>query len=162
MVLSSVNSAEMSSFINSLKKTHITSSETVGERLLIERKRLGLTQGDVAARTNLSRATVSLYESGTNSADARFLVEMSAAGMDIFFVLTGRRLSEEAVNHFDWQMLAALMKTLQDYAQRSSRRLDADVTARLLRVLYAQAVREQVVDKGAVTAAIKLMEGSES
>lgn len=63
----------------------------VGERLLEERKRLGLTQEQLAEASNRHKQTVLNYENGKRSPDAEYLGSLAGIGMDIGYVVTGRR-----------------------------------------------------------------------
>lgn len=63
----------------------------IGERLREERARLGLNQGDFAAVANVSKTTQFNYEKGERSPDAAYLEAVAAAGVDVLYVLTGRR-----------------------------------------------------------------------
>ncbi len=63
----------------------------IGERLKEERARLGLNQGDFAAVANVSKTTQFNYEKGERSPDAAYLEAVAKAGVDILYVLTGRR-----------------------------------------------------------------------
>lgn len=124
---------------------------------MTERKRLGLTQAEIAERTGVSRATVSFYETGATSADARFLVQMAEAGMDVHYVLTNRRLNEEALNHFDWEMLGEMLKATEALSKRLGRKLEPALHARLLRLIYPQAARDQRVDNAAAAGAMQVL-----
>lgn len=139
-----------------LKSQPLTAAEILGQRLLLERKRLRLTQGQVAEMTGVSRATVSFYESGSSSADARFLAEAMKGGMDVFFVLTGQRLSEEAAKHFDWEFLGAVAESTKAFEKRLGRTLDRDLYWRLLRVLYAHGARDRLIDDATIENAMEL------
>ena len=66
--------------------------ETVGERLREERIRIGLSQDDLAAVGGLRKQAQLNYESGARSPDAAYLLALHAAGVDIVYVLTGRRV----------------------------------------------------------------------
>ena len=63
----------------------------IGERLREERARLGLNQGDFAAVAKVSKTTQFNYEKGERSPDAAYLEAVAAAGVDVLYVLTGRR-----------------------------------------------------------------------
>lgn len=66
--------------------------ETVGERLREERIRIGLSQDDLAAVGGLRKQAQLNYEAGARSPDAAYLLALEAAGVDIVYVLTGRRV----------------------------------------------------------------------
>lgn len=64
----------------------------IGERLRDERIRLGLNQTDMAALAGVTKTTQLNYEKGTRSPDAAYLAAVSAAGIDVLYVLTGNRV----------------------------------------------------------------------
>jgi transcriptional regulator with XRE-family HTH domain len=66
--------------------------ETVGDRLREERTRLGLNQEEFAAVGGLRKQAELNYESGARSPDADYLLALESAGVDIVYVLTGRRV----------------------------------------------------------------------
>jgi len=66
--------------------------KTVGDRLREERTRIGLSQEELAAVGGLRKQAQLNYESGTRSPDASYLLALESAGVDIVYVLTGRRV----------------------------------------------------------------------
>lgn len=68
----------------------------VAERLRQERARLDLSQGDMAAAGGISLRTQAAWEKGEQSPNADYLVSVSARGVDVLFVLTGRYQWEQA------------------------------------------------------------------
>lgn len=72
-----------------------------GARLAEERKRLGLKQAEFASLVGTDVPKQSLYENDRRELRADYLARLSAARVDVAYVLTGRRsngawLSEEA------------------------------------------------------------------
>lgn len=63
------------------------------DRLKDERKRLGLNQLDFAALGGVKKNAQLNYESGERSPDSDYLRALYSAGVDIFYVLTGERMS---------------------------------------------------------------------
>ncbi|MBF0340705.1 MAG: helix-turn-helix transcriptional regulator [Magnetococcales bacterium] len=59
------------------------------ERLKTERKRLGLTQGEMADIGGISKTSYFNYESGSREPNASFLTAIATAGVDVNYVLTG-------------------------------------------------------------------------
>lgn len=60
-------------------------------RLREERRRIHLTQSGLAAIGGVTRSAQGNYESGARSPDAAYLMRVAAAGVDVLYVLTGRR-----------------------------------------------------------------------
>lgn len=62
-----------------------------GERILEERKRLGMNQEAVADRCDVTMRSQRNYEKGERHPDAAYLERLAAIGVDVLYVLTGRR-----------------------------------------------------------------------
>lgn len=62
-----------------------------GGRLQEERRRLGHTQADFAELLRVSKSTQSNYETGFRSPDSLYLHSAAGAGLDVLYVVTGRR-----------------------------------------------------------------------
>lgn len=80
----------------------MASREDVGNRLRIERVRLGLTQPECAELCDVSKTTQHNYESGTRVPDAMYLAAAHRAGMDVLYVLTGAHLSSAGGSVATW------------------------------------------------------------
>jgi transcriptional regulator with XRE-family HTH domain len=63
----------------------------LGDRLMQERARLGMTQAELASLTGITRRTQINYESGQRAPDAAYLGAVDKKGIDALFVVTGRR-----------------------------------------------------------------------
>lgn len=61
------------------------------KRLKEERKRLGLKQDEICTVTGVSRNTQSRYELGDRFPDIKYLAAISDLGVDILYVITGRK-----------------------------------------------------------------------
>lgn len=62
-----------------------------GERLREERKRLGYKQAEFAARVGTDVPKQSLYENNRRGLRAPYLSRIAEVGVDVLYVLTGRR-----------------------------------------------------------------------
>jgi len=63
----------------------------IGERLLEERERLGLSQTDLAELCGVTMRSQRNYEKGERQPDAAYLAAIAAAGADVLYILTGQR-----------------------------------------------------------------------
>ena len=82
----------------------------LGERLREERKRLGLSQADFGALGGVKANAQGKYEADERSPDATYLTGVMAAGVDLLYVLTGKRTpvtadglgddESEVLNHY--------------------------------------------------------------
>ncbi len=64
------------------------------ERLKEERKRLGLTQTEFGAMAGVAKGAQLNYENGVRKPDSDYLAAIAAAGVDVLYVITGKRSSE--------------------------------------------------------------------
>lgn len=62
-----------------------------GERLRAERKKLGLSQAELGDVGNVAKNAQLNYESGARKPDAAYLAAVAERGVDVLYVLTGRR-----------------------------------------------------------------------
>ncbi|MCV2220551.1 helix-turn-helix domain-containing protein [Pseudomonas mercuritolerans] len=79
-------------------------SEEIGSRLQEERKRFGMTQGEIAEAIGVVKRTQANYEAGTSDAPASYLSKLAVQfGFDVPYILTGVRtnLSESALNEIE-------------------------------------------------------------
>jgi transcriptional regulator with XRE-family HTH domain len=83
---------------------------TFGARLREERKRLGLKQAEFAALVGTDVPKQSLYENGHRSLRAAYLARTAAAGVDVLYVLTGRRSEGEWLDSSAGEFLSAYLK----------------------------------------------------
>jgi transcriptional regulator with XRE-family HTH domain len=67
---------------------------TFGRRLFEERHRLQRSQAELAQAIGVSERSIGNYERGQRSPDAEQLVRLVEQGMDVYYVLTGKRASE--------------------------------------------------------------------
>lgn len=65
---------------------------TIGERLKEERSRLGLSQTDLGAAGGVGKTTQINYEKGAGTPDAKYLAAVEVLGVDVLYVVTGRRV----------------------------------------------------------------------
>lgn len=81
----------------------INESTAFGQRLREERKRLGIAMDDLSQAGSVSRASQSNYETGRNRPDSDYLCAVAEAGLDVVYLLTGRRSKSQALQDFDWE-----------------------------------------------------------
>lgn len=65
-----------------------------GLRLAVERRRLGLTQEELAIRLGTTRQSIYLYEKGERFLDVRHLAKLHSSGADTNFIVTGLPTAE--------------------------------------------------------------------
>lgn len=67
---------------------------TLGGRIVAERKKIGLSQIDLLMRTGVSKSTQIKYEAGTSYPDAEYLMKLDNIGLDVMYILTGLKTYE--------------------------------------------------------------------
>lgn len=65
---------------------------SIGSRLRAERERLGLTQSQFGELGGVKLRAQINYEAGQRSPDAEYLAKLETSGVDVPYVITGRRL----------------------------------------------------------------------
>lgn len=63
--------------------------DTLGERLRHERKRLGMTQSELANLAGIERRAQSNYENNQRNPDTAYMGKLARAGFDVLFIMTG-------------------------------------------------------------------------
>jgi transcriptional regulator with XRE-family HTH domain len=80
-----------------------------GARLKEERRRLGLKQAEFAALVGTDMPRQSLYERGERQLRAAYLARLDSAGVDLLYVLTGRRSEVAALGEDATAIIAAYL-----------------------------------------------------
>ncbi len=65
---------------------------STGERLRIERERLGFNQPEFAAFAGATKQTLNSWEAGRSSPKADQLEALGEQGVDVYYVITGQRI----------------------------------------------------------------------
>lgn len=70
--------------------------KVIGQRLQEERKRIGVLQPECAQQGSVRRNSQSRYELGQGSPTAEYLAAISELGIDVLYVITGKRSPKAA------------------------------------------------------------------
>jgi transcriptional regulator with XRE-family HTH domain len=100
-------------------------SEEIGSRLQEERKRCGMTQGEIAEAIGVVKRTQANYEAGTSDAPAPYLSKVALQfGFDVPYILTGVRtnLAESALNETE-DCLIKQFRGIPEDDQKAIRRI---------------------------------------
>lgn len=113
-----------------------SAKEVVGLRLLDLRRRLGWTQGVLAAKLGVSDRTYKYYEQGQRDAPVTVLLQVAAlAGADMQWLLTGEGRKQDDLDLYDRAVKAAI----EDLPKRGVH-LDTTRALKLARQAYANAM----------------------
>lgn len=117
-----------------------------GQRIAAERKRLGLTQHELATLLGIGRTAVAMIETGKASFDISRLVKLGATGFDILFVLTGMPGHQAAGKLLDWELCLAIAKHVQKWADQRGTQLPSAKEAMLVKNIYVQVADQGILD----------------
>jgi len=90
---------------------------TIGKRLKEERERLHLTQTSLGDIGGMGKTTVIAWERGTAYPNAEFLEAAASFGMDVNYVITGKRLDNVATTPIELSYLR-ICRALPDQAAK--------------------------------------------
>jgi transcriptional regulator with XRE-family HTH domain len=117
----------------------------IGERLSEERQRLGMNQTDFAALASVTRKTLFGYETGARAPDAEALASWSVVGLDVLYVVTGRRspagasapgVAEPEPPLSDRDRLRVAVEAVEEGLAETRRKLPPDKRAELFLAAY--------------------------
>lgn len=80
----------------------------IAERIVSERKRLGLSQADFASKSGVSLSSQKRYEKGERDPDSSYLEAIESIGVDRFFINFGSRLDDYQSDRFtatEWLLM---------------------------------------------------------
>jgi transcriptional regulator with XRE-family HTH domain len=113
----------------------------MGERLRSERKRLGWTQQQAADRLGVGRNALATYEIGRTPPDIVLLDLARQNGMDAWYILTGTRAPEAAVDLLNRELLTTTVQAVRQFATEHELDIGPDRELALVLILYRQFAR---------------------
>lgn len=132
-------------------------SKNIGSRLREERKRLGINQGKMGEVGGVGLFSQSNYETEKRKPDASYLSAVAEAGIDILYVLTGKRSDATDSNGIDEALLSDIADQLEKVASESGRKWPArDLIKNSLEIYYFLK-REESVDEDKVERVVRLI-----
>ena len=124
-----------------------------GKNLKIERLRLGLNQSELAQIGGVSKATQVAYEADSTKPDAAYLARVSEVGVDVHWLLTGRR----AALGVQWELLFDLLALVEEWIGERGKPTSPSERNDLLRNLYAQFCADNRIDVEQLRATFRLV-----
>ncbi|WP_070888139.1 helix-turn-helix domain-containing protein [Pseudomonas argentinensis] len=96
----------------------------IGDRLREERVRLGFNQADFAAVAGVAKTSQFNYEKGERSPDAEYLAAIAEKGVDVLYVIAGRRTpaAADAISEAEADLLVCF-RQLSDEEQKHTRKM---------------------------------------
>ncbi|MGX9732480.1 helix-turn-helix domain-containing protein [Janthinobacterium aestuarii] len=113
-----------------------------GSRLKDERNRKGLTQEELAQALGTSRGTVANCEIGKSFLDMKLLERADQAGVDILFIVTGRRMH----SNLNWRLLQAINVGINNWASEHNMVVSTQNHFLLQKLLYEKFSQHESFD----------------
>ncbi|WP_374439096.1 helix-turn-helix domain-containing protein [Pseudomonas panipatensis] len=136
---------------------------SLGERLLEERVRLAMTQEDFGALAGVTRKTQRLYESGERVPDANYLAAVADAGVDLLYVVAGRRAELRSnatlpvAGDINTDRLARIVEMLETFARSAGKRWPSAQLVAVAAEVYNVLLDEPALDEPKVERILKLV-----
>lgn len=128
-------------------------SRLFGKNLKMERVRLGLNQSALAEMGGVSKATQVAYEADSTKPDASYLSHVAEAGVDVHWLLTGRR----APPGVQWELIFDLLALIEEWMGERGKPTSTSERNDLLRTLYAQFCTDSRIDVEQMRATFRLV-----
>ena len=90
-----------------------------GGRIRSERRRLKLTQQQFAKAVGVSQGSEVGYESGAHIPNIQYLARAANLGVDIVYVVLGRRGSSEAIDLVNWDSFIRIVTAIDEWLEEN-------------------------------------------
>ena len=135
-----------------------TAKDEFGSRLRQERKRLGLTQAQLAASVGISPPTQVGYELGSRSPDAHYLTAIERLGADEHYIRTGVPANRGAVETLDWEFFLAVQASGDVWFKNElGITLDRRQSNEIARLLYQVLIQDREIEDSKVARVLRLV-----
>jgi len=115
-------------------------------RLREERRRLGLTQAQLAELLGVSRSALNSYEGGRAVPDINFLARAIRKHVDGWYVLTGKHSAEVASDLIDWDKVEQILLGIRGWAESEGKQISLHREIGLLQLFYPALARGEVIE----------------
>lgn len=130
----------------------------LGPRLRQERKRLGLTQAQLATAVGISAPTQVGYEQGNRAPDVHYVTAVERIGVDERYIRTGVRASRAAVAALDWDFFLDVQRAGDAWFLRElGIALGQKESNKIARLLYEMLIDEHEVEDRKVERVLRLV-----
>lgn len=124
----------------------MTTTDSFGTYLKSERLRLGLTQFELGQAGGVDRRTQYKYENGTSQPSLGYLLGVQGAGVDVSFVLFGRR-SANLPRIVDWALLWQAIEDVEIFISRHAPTCSSAIKREMVERLYTKCVESRSGDR---------------
>ena len=108
-----------------------------GNRLSLERRRLGLSQAAIATYLGISRSALAMIETDRAPLDLVRLTGLAEkVGLDPIYILTGEPSRVAASKLLDWDLVLAIQTGIHTWCAEHKIILSADKQTLVLKILY--------------------------
>lgn len=129
----------------------IVDRSVLGNRLREERRRLNMSQSELAQAGQVSLSTQVGYETGARVPDLEYLLRVMKAGVDKDYLLTGSRMGPT-----DLELVVRIFESIDEWERSRGRVLSLEKKMDLLRTVYPQFHRTQGLDESVMKLALRL------
>ncbi len=126
----------------------------LGERLREERRRLQLSQSELAQAGGVSLSTQVGYETGARVPDLEYLLRVMEAGIDKDYLLTGARTGQS--RPLDLELVVRIFESIDEWERSRGTVLSLQKKMDVLRTVYPQFHGNQGVDQSVMMVALRL------
>ena len=135
----------------------MTQAHDFSIRIREERARLKLGQQAFADLGGVSKASQVGYEAGARAPDLKYLQRLAEGGVDIMYVITGRRNKDAAHDLFDWALHDKILDTVDTWLAEQALVLPFTKKMDLLRLFMSNYANEESVDSQFIAHTLKLV-----
>lgn len=129
----------------------------LGKRLAEERRRLQMSQEQVAQCLGIGRSALGMIESGRSGMETERLFALGKTiPIDVMYVASGERSQQAGARLLDWTLVETILKAVGRCATMNQVVLTPEKTALILKILYQFFAEKGVVDPARVDEAIRL------
>lgn len=100
-----------------------------------------MNQSEAADALGVGRSALVHYEFGRSVPDANALMNARSLGMDLWWIVTGVRHAEEAIDHINPEALKSVTLAVTDFNKSQGLDLTSEQENELIRVLYKQFIQ---------------------
>ena len=130
---------------------------SIGSRLKEERGRLQLSQTALAEVGGVSKTTQVFYEADERVPDANYLASLSRRGVDVSYIITGRREAEMSANTFNRQLMAEILMAIDQWVAARTRAVAPETRAEIAALFYSQFYKSGHVDSDIIEGHLRLI-----
>lgn len=127
-----------------------------GQRLALERKRLGWSQDRLATELGVSRSVVAFMENGRTPIYLDRLMALDPLGFDIAHIIWGRRSQVMAGKLLDWALLKEIQQGIREWSDEHGRQLSLEKEHALLKLLYTHFIEQGSLNKESLAEAMSI------